>query len=188
MNSGDWAAIGAVVAGVIAAVALYFSIRSTRASERAASSADRAAKAAEDQAEIQRKIQVATSQPYIWLDVREDDSQGVLLDLVIGNSGPTVATNVRVRIDPPFPVQPQIEESAIAQQQLADGIRSLAPGAMIRWHLGVGHNLIRSQGQQPHEISITADGPFGPIDELTYVIDLANLRGQPVRPQGNLHL
>jgi hypothetical protein len=188
MNSGDWAAIGAVGAGLVAVVALIFSIRSTIASERAAKSAERAAIAAEAQAEIQRQIQIAAAQPYIWVDVREDDGQGVLIDLIIGNSGPTVATNVRARIDPPLPTHPQLEEGAEAQQQLEEGISSLPPGAMIRWHLGPGFSLIQPEGKQPHEITITADGPFGAIPQLTYVVDLANFRGQPIRPQGSLHL
>jgi hypothetical protein len=131
MNSGDWAAIGAVVAGLVAAVALIFSIRSAIAAERAAKSAERAAIAAEAQAEIQRQIRVAATQPYIWVDVREDDGQGVLLDLIMGNSGPTVATNVQVRIDPPLPTHPQLEEAAKALRQLEEGVSSLPPGAMF---------------------------------------------------------
>jgi hypothetical protein len=188
MNSGDWAAVGAVVAGLVAVVALIFGIRSTIAAERAAKSAERAAIAAEAQAETQRQLQIAAAQPYIWVDVREDDAQGVLLDLVIGNSGPTVATNVRARIDPPLPTHPQLQEALQAQQQLAEGISSLPPAAMIRWHLGPGFSLIQPDGKQPHKITITADGPFGPIPQLTYVVDLANIRGQPIRPQGNLHI
>lgn len=188
MNSGDWAAMGAVVAGLVAVIALIFSIRSTIASERAAKSAERAAKAAEAQAEIQLQIQIATAQPYVWVDVREDDSQGTLLDLVIGNSGPTVATNIRARIDPPLPTHPQIDEGIKAQEQLVEGISSLPPAAMIRWHLGPGFSLIQAEGKQAHHITITADGPFGPIPPLTYVVDLANMRGQPIRPQGSLHL
>jgi hypothetical protein len=188
MTSGDWAAIGAVGAVLIAAAALVFSIRSAIASERAARAAERAAKAADAQTEIQQQIQVAAAQPYVWADVREDDSQGVLLDLVVGNNGPSVAMNVRARIEPPFPSIPELEESALAQQQLAEGISSILPGAMIRWHLGQGFNLVKPDGQQQHKITITADGPFGPIPPLTYVVDLANLRGQPVQPQGSLHL
>ena len=115
MTSGHWAAIGAVGAVVIAAVALIFSIRSAIA-------ADRAAKAAEAQTEIQRQIQVAAAQPYVWADVREDDSRGVILDLVVGYSGPSVATNVRALIEPAFPAVLQLEEGVLAQQQLTEGI------------------------------------------------------------------
>jgi hypothetical protein len=162
-------------------------VQSAAASEQAARAAERAA-AAEAQTQIQEKIRVAAAQPYIWVDVRADDSQGMLLDLVIGNSGPSVATNIRALIDPPLPTHPQLEESSKAQQQLADGISVLPPGAMFRWHLGPGFHLIKEQGEQCHKITITTDGPEGAIPQLVYVVDLANLRGQPVRPQGNLHL
>jgi hypothetical protein len=59
---------------------------------------------------------------------------------------------------------------------------------MIRWHLGPGFRLVKPDAEQRHEITITADGPFGAIPPLTYVVDLANLKGQPVRPHGSLHL
>lgn len=189
MTSGGWAAVMAGAAVLISLAALIFTIRSAVASERSARAAERAAAAAEAQTEIQRQIQIAAAQPYIWADVREDDNQGVLLDLLIGNSGPTVANNVRLRIDPPLPTHRQLEETTKAQQRLAEqGISSLPPGAVIRWHLGPGFDLIQPDGQQRHEITITADGPFGPTPQLTYVVDLANLRGQPVHPQGSLHL
>jgi hypothetical protein len=189
MTSGGWAAVIAGLAVLITVVALIFTKRSAVASERSAEAAERAAVAAEAQAEIQRQIQVAAAQPYVWVDIREDDSQGVLLDLVIGNSGASVATNVRVQIDPPLATHRQLTEAARAQRWLAgEGISSLPPGAMIRWHLGPGFDLIQSDGEQRHEITVTGDGPFGPIPQLTYVVDLANLRGQPIRPQGSLHL
>jgi hypothetical protein len=189
MTSGGWAAVVAGVAALITVAALIYAKRSAVASERAAAAAEHAAAAAEAQTEIQRQIQIAAAQPCIWVDIREDDTQGVILDLLIGNSGPSVATNIRARIVPPLPTHRQLEEGARAQQQLAeDGISSLPPGAVIRWHLGPGFDLIQSEGQQRHEITITADGPFGPVPQLTYVIDLANLRGQPIRPQGSLHL
>jgi len=189
MTSGGWAAVIAGVAVLVTVVALIYANRSAVAAERSVKAAERAAAAAEAQTEIQRQIQIAAAQPYIWVDIREDDSQGVLLDLLIGNSGPSVATNIRARIVPPLPTHRQLEEGARAQQQLAgEGLSSLPPGATIRWHLGPGFDLIQSEGQQRHEITITADGPFGPVPQLTYVLDLANLRGQPVRPQGNLHL
>lgn len=196
MTSGGWAVVVAGIAVLITVVALIFtkrsavaSERSAVASERSAQAGERAAVAAETQADIQRQIQVAVAQPYVWVDIREDESQGVFLDLLIGNRGPSVATNVRARIDPPLPTHRQLEESARALQWLAEeGISALPPGSIIRWHLGPGFDLIRANGKQRHEITITADGPFGPVPELTYVVDLANLRGQPVHPQGSLHL
>lgn len=145
MTSGSWAAILAALALAISAAALSLTWRSTRASvqsaaasAQAAKAAERAASAAEAQTEIQEKIRVAAARPYIWVDVREDDGQGMLLDLVIGNSGPSVATNVRALIDPPLPTHPQLEEAIKAQQQLAEGISVLHPERRLGGTLGQG--------------------------------------------------
>jgi hypothetical protein len=81
------AAIAAAVAALGAIAALYYSYKSTRAAECAAG-------AAEEQSEIQRQLRIDAVQPYVWVDVRPDEVTSVILNLVIGNSGPTVATNV----------------------------------------------------------------------------------------------
>jgi hypothetical protein len=38
-----------------------------------------------------------------------------------------------------------------------------------------------------HRITITATGPFGPVPELIYDIDLAEFREQEMTPQGGLN-
>lgn len=169
-----WAATAAWVAAGAAVVALIIT--------------GIAAKAAWEQTRIQRQLREDAAQPYIWADVRPDDQSGVILVLVIGNSGPTVATNVKVKIEPPFPNIPQLEQAVAAQQRLAEGLRSLPPGRTMRWWLGQGFNLIQPEGAQPHRITIQADGPFGPIPELSYELDLAEYRGQDPNPKGSLHL
>lgn len=178
MNAQTWVAIAAAL---IAATALYFNLQSAHA-------ADRAARAADEQTKIQRQLRIDAAQPYVWADVRPDEATGTLLNLVIGNSGPTVATNVRVRINPPLPAIDQLKERAeAAQAWLADSIRSLAPGRTLAWPLGQGFNLVKDSGTQPHTLTVDADGPFGPVPSLTYIVDLADLRGSLDRPVGSLH-
>lgn len=184
MNAGTWTAI---VALLIALAALLYSRRTASAADRSASAADRSASAAEEQTGIQRQIRIGSAQPYVWADLRQDEQSGVMLNLVVGNSGPTVATNVRVKIDPPLPTIEQLKESAAAQQRLAEGISSIPPGRTLRWALGPGFTLLQADGPQQHNITITADGPFGPVPPLTYVVDLADWRGQLARPPGNIH-
>jgi hypothetical protein len=183
MNAGTWAAIAAVL---IALVALFYSRRSTDAADRSASAADRSAAAAEEQTKIQRQLRIDSAQPYVWADVRPDDESGFILTLIIGNSGPTIATNVRAKIDPPLPTIEQLKESTVAQARLAEGISSLPPGRILVWELGQGFNLLQEDGPQEHTFTITADGPFGPVPPLTYIVDLADWRGQPARASGNL--
>src|ERR1035441_6437774 len=154
MNAGTWAAIAAVL---IALVALFYSRRSTDAADRSASAADRSAAAAEEQTKIQRQLRIDSAQPYVWADVRPDDESGFILTLIIGNSGPTIATNVRAKIDPPLPTIEQLKESTVAQARLAEGISSLPPGRILVWELGQGFNLLQEDGPQEHTLTITAD-------------------------------
>ena len=175
------AAIAAAVAAVAAIAALYYNHRSAHA-------ADRAAGAAEEQSAIQRQLRIDAAQPYVWVDVRPDEITGVILNLLIGNSGPTVATNVRVTIDPPLRAIAQLHDRAqTAQKLLADGIKSLPPGRTHVWPLGQGFNILADTGSQVHTVTIEAEGPFGTLSPETYTLDLSNWRGVMHRPAGSLH-
>jgi hypothetical protein len=174
LSSSDWAAIGAVAAAVIALLALLLTAIGVKASR--------------DQTKIQRQLREDAAQPYVWADVRIDDAQGVMLALVVGNSGPTIATNVKISIDPPFPHIPELARAAEAQERLARGLRSLPPGRVLHYWLGQGYSLLEGDEPKVHRITITADGPFGAVPALTYDLDLAEFNHQSGLAKGNLHL
>ncbi len=175
------AAIAAAVAALAAIAALYYNYKSARAAERAAG-------AAEEQSQIQRQLRIDAAQPYVWVDVRPDEVTSVILNLVIGNSGPTVATNVRVMIDPPLPAIEQLRDRAqTAQELLADGIKSLPPGRTLVWPLGQGFNILAGDGPHVHIFMIEAEGPFGSLPSQAYPLDLSDWRGAMHRPAGSLH-
>ncbi len=184
MNDHDvalMAAIAAAVAALAAIAALYYNYKSARAAERAAG-------AAEEQSQIQRQLRIDAAQPYVWVDVRPDEVTSVILNLVIGNSGPTVATNVRVMIDPPLPAIEQLRDRAqTAQELLADGIKSLPPGRTLVWPLGQGFNILAGDGPHVHIFMIEAEGPFGSLPSQAYPLDLSDWRGAMHRPAGSLH-
>jgi hypothetical protein len=184
MDAQTWVA---VIAAVIAAAALYSSLLSTKAAQKAASATKEQADATKEQTEIQRQLRIDAAQPYVWADIRQDSEAGILLNLVVGNSGPTVAKNVRVQIEPPLPTIEQLKESAIAQERLASGISSLPPGRIHTWLLGQGFNLLSENGPQRHTFTVYADGPFGPVPPVSYIVDLADWRGQVARAAGSLN-
>ena len=166
-----WVAFGAAV---IAFVALYFT--------------GIAAKAAKDQTKIQRQLRIDAAQPYVWADIRENRESGSMLQLEVGNSGPTVATNVKVQISSPLPSSPGNEDRLRRiEKRLADGIKSLAPGRVITWSLGVGHQILAEEGGRSYTFTLSADGPFGPLEPLSYTADLDDWRLMRDQPFGSLH-
>ena len=185
-----------IAAAAIALFAVIYSVKSTHAAQdsagsgkRSAAAAERAAASAEQQTEIQLQLRKDAAQPYVWVDVRPDDVTDVLLNLVVGNSGPTIAQNVRAKIDPSLEAIDQLKDRAeTAQDLLARGISSLPPGRTFGWPLGQGFNILDRGRPQKHTITVTADGPFGPVPPLTYVLDLMDYKGHMHRPVGSLHL
>jgi hypothetical protein len=171
----------AIAAALIALAALYFSWRSTQEASRAAS-------AAEEQTKIQRELRIEAAQPYVWADIRPDDAQGTLLNVVVGNSGPTVAEKVRVKVDPPLPAVDETRKRVqLAQTILTDGIESLPPGRTLSWPLGQGLNLMNDKSPQSYKFTVTANGPFGAVPALTYIVDMSDWRESLDRPPGSLH-
>ncbi len=95
---------------------------------------------------------------------------------------------MRLKVEPPLPAIDELRERVeTAQALLSDGIGSLGPGRILGWPLGQGFNLIKESGPQAHTFTVTAEGPFGPIPALTYVVNIADLRASLDRPQGSLH-
>jgi len=145
----------AIIAALAAVGAVYYARGEVR-------EAKRAAHAAEEQTKIARQLRIDAAQPYVWADIRADETQGTALNLVIGNGGPTVAKKVRVKVDPPLPSSPHYRTGVEAAQAiLTDGIESLAPGRTLVWGLGMGFDLMNNDKiPQSYKFTITADGPF----------------------------
>lgn len=171
-------AVAAVAAAIVAAevsfVALPFAVR--------------AADAAKAQTELQLKVAQDSAQPSIWVDIAGDPQQGQMLKLVLGNAGPTLATDARVEISPDLPAGGlPYEAREVVAIRLKPGIQSLAPGGMLKWPIGLRKKVLADDGHQIFSVTIDATGPFGPIPTLTYDIDLADFRKSSDMPEGSLH-
>ena len=173
-----------VVVSIIAAVVALVSAVFTAATVKQAA---RSADAAEAQVAGMHESNIAAAQPYVWADVRASDDQSLLVEVVLGNSGPTVAQNVRVNFDPPLPLQRADDLTGQALERMRSGLRSLAPGKTLHWNLGSGPVLLETERPQIHVVTIDADGPFGPVPRLTYEVDLSDFRESMSRPSGTLH-
>jgi hypothetical protein len=148
-----------------------------------------AAETATEQTAIQRQLRIDAAQPYVWADIRPDDAAKTLILLVVGNSGPTFAENIRITVDRPLPANEQMKERVrTAQARLEQGLRSLGPGRTLTWVLGPGFDVLKDPGQLQYAFTIEADGPMGPIPPRTHVVDLSELVGALDRPTGSLHM
>ena len=169
-----WVALGAAVS-ILSLLVAGFSLIYVR----------RSAKASREQARQQKQAAKDAAQPMLWVDIRGDDGQGQALVLLLGNSGPSIARNVKVTFDPAPPATLDIKPIL---QILKQGITSLPPGRTMQWALGGAAR--NTNGWDPHKayrVRIDAEGPFGAIEPLEYVISVDDLNGSRAAPPGNLH-
>lgn len=139
------------------------------------------------QTEIQQQVAIDAAMPYVWADLQPDPVQGGLVHLVVANSGPTVAENIRVTFDHPLPSTDNLEHKADrAQEVLEHGVRSLSPGREIRWPLGVAWKVLK-ESHDPIRIRVEADGPFGKCAPAEYTVDFSDSDATLARGSGSLY-
>ncbi|MFI2490270.1 hypothetical protein ACH47X_25385 [Promicromonospora kroppenstedtii] len=192
MDANAWIA---TVAALIAAVALFFTgmaalaTKAQAASTKAQAASSKAqADAAIEQTKIQQQLRLDAVQPYVWADLRPDAKQSQLLVAVVGNSGPTIATNVRVTFDPPLESTVLAETGRTVSELLLAGLPSLPPGRQMVWFLGLGSKVMSADAALRFTITVDADGPHGPLPQLRYVVDVV-VHGESIdSPDGSLHL
>jgi len=177
------------IAAVAVAISYWLGARTVQAAERSALAAEVSQQLAERQFAAAVQAQEARLQPYVWADLRPRDD-GQMLVFVVGNSGPTVATDVRVTCRPALvdivPKEQQ-EKARVIEDLLRSGLSSIAPGRTFMWNLGVAHTYFPNDGADPVgslELDINALGPRGELEVVRYVIALEDLKQQAARATG----
>lgn len=192
----DAAAVIAVVAAVISLVAVAIAFWQARlaraqanAAKRQAEESTRQADAAVRQTELQEQVQRDAAQPYIWVDFRLDSTQGELINLVLRNEGPTVASDVRISFTPPLQTAGVAGRLDSVQQLLRDGFQSMPPGREMIWSFAIGHVLFAEGSDAPMRYSVTikANGPQGEVPPLSYVLDIEEFRNVSAPRHGTLN-
>jgi len=102
----------------------------------------RSAKASREQTKQQNQVAKDATQPMLWVDICGDDGQGQALVLLFGNSGTSIAREVKVVFDPAPPSTLDINPIL---EILKKGIASLPPGRTMQWALV--HLTMRSTGR-----------------------------------------
>jgi hypothetical protein len=167
-----WVAIGAAVS-ILSLLVAGFSLIYAR----------RSANASREQTKQQKQAAKDAAQPMLWVDIRAD-GQGQALLLLLGNSGPSIARSVKVTFDPAPPSTLEIEPIL---EILKQGIASLPPGPTMHWVLGAAHDTNDWDAHRAYRVRIEAEGPFGAVERVEYVMSVDDLDGPYAAPPGNLH-
>ncbi|MEV6384451.1 hypothetical protein AB0M31_34160 [Streptomyces sp. NPDC051773] len=127
------------------------------------------AKRANDLTEKAQREQV---QPYVIADIRERAPGSQLLCFFIENVGPTMARDVQLKVSPPLQSTQGDETAARLNQAVGRKIAMMPPGRSLMFLMDHGGQLFDSTLPRLYTVEIQSSGPFGPLEPLTYTIDL----------------
>lgn len=205
MNAEAWVALVAVIISVGAlTISTVLSVKALRQARRTndlsavmAAAAETSAQAAieqtalqRDQTALQQAINRQASEPYVWVDIRPDTGSAQLAMLVVGNSGPTVATDVVIEFSPPLRNVPLERDAAHkAEERLIRGLSSLPPGRTLEWLVGNAYDVYGRDwpGPEGFDVTVRANGPHGALEPLHYRIAMDDVRHNRAVPPGTLH-
>lgn len=172
-------------AAIVAVVAAGISLAALAAAVYQAKSAGDQVEEARAQTALQRQMHRDAAQPFVWVDVRPDEGHGQMLKVIVENSGPTVARDVRVTFHPPLTDLHRRDRDHFTG--LESGISALTPGRRMSWALGVSFEMLTEELARAHQVTVDAVGPFGPVEQLRYTLDLRQWREGSAVPPGSLH-
>lgn len=107
---------------------------------------------------------------------------------VVGNTGPTVATNVRISLHRQLPAE-GTDRALRAARAIDNGISALTPGQIVAWTLGTPWKILEQvpEGDASYRFTVSYDGPFGPVPPMEYTVDLDDIRHSHPYATGTLH-
>jgi hypothetical protein len=129
------------------------------------------ARSARGQLQVSQKAQRESSEPYVIVDIGPRQPGDLLLTLTIQNTGPTMARNVRITASPELESSAGDDITEALQATLRQTIPTLPPGRRLEFYFD-GHGRFQSDLPMKYEFTVNADGPEGPVEELTYTVDL----------------
>ncbi|MFJ7230114.1 hypothetical protein ACIQVF_11275 [Streptomyces tendae] len=143
------------------------------AAQQQVSAANQQIDVARQQLAAAERAQREATEPYVVVDIRARVPGSQLLWFVVENIGPTLARDVRIAVTPPLATSRGEEATAKLNAAASRVIPVIPPGRMFGYTMDVGSGFF-ADPQLPRVYTVTVDakGPRGPVETLTYVIDL----------------
>lgn len=121
-----------------------------------------------------RELREEEAAPFIVVDIVPDRPGGWLLDLVIENTGKTMARDVRITFEPP--IQTAIDMKGYEPQNwspLRDGIKTLIPSRRLHSLFDSAHERYPTDLPRQYEVNVDCKDARGrPQPTVTITIDL----------------
>ncbi|MFB6528977.1 hypothetical protein [Streptomyces sp. NPDC056399] len=161
-TTDQWAVIVAAAAALVASVIALWQASIAR-------------KAAHSQLALQKRIHREQNEPYVIVDIQPDPYGPMLL--VVENTGPTVARDVRISCDPPLesgwapePGQPDLTQ--VLQEVLGQPIPMLPPRRRLTFLFDSEERFQNSSLPRRYTFTVNANGPAGQVETAQYTVNL----------------
>lgn len=174
MSTENWIA---VAAGAVAIVAAWISFTQARHAKTQTQAAVDQAAVARQQLEQAEKAQREQNEPYVIVDIQTDGPGSGLLVVIIENTGPTVARDVRIAVDPPLVSASGDNLTERLQAGLSRAIPMLPPGRRLKYAFDVSSRRFASELPTAFRFTVEAKGPFGDVEPMEYLVDISSWRG-----------
>jgi hypothetical protein len=129
-----------------------------------------------EQLALARRIHREQNEPYVVVDIGSDRPGSSLLVLSIENTGPTMARDVRIQVAPDL-VSSHDHLTERLQRAVASTIPVLPPGRRLTFAFDVYGRREEKSLPMQFDFTVDAKGPAGPVEPLTYRVDLNMLQG-----------
>ncbi|MEU1408662.1 hypothetical protein ABZ471_41400 [Streptomyces sp. NPDC005728] len=115
----------------------------------------------------------------MWLPIfnRARGGSGLLV-FIVENIGPTIARDVELSVTPPLQRGERSDWDEKTARAIARKIPHLPPRRRLEWYFSFGPRYFETTDfPQQYTVTVRSTGPGGPVEPLTYVIDLDVIQG-----------
>ncbi|MFJ2937894.1 hypothetical protein ACIO8G_34650 [Streptomyces sp. NPDC087219] len=161
-TTDQWAVIVAAGAALVASVIALWQAAIAR-------------KAARSQLALQQRIHREQNEPYVIVDIQPDPYGAMLL--VVENTGPTVARDVRISCEPPLesgwapePGQPDLTQ--VLREVLGQPIPLVPPRRRLTFLFDDENRFQNPTLPRRYTFTVDANGPAGQVETVQYTVDL----------------
>ncbi|GFE24139.1 hypothetical protein [Streptomyces nigrescens] len=130
------------------------------------------------QLELGERVRKEAAEPYVVADIQPRVGGSGLLVFTVENIGPTVARDVELSVTPPLQGGERSDWDEKVARAVARKIPHLPPRRRLEWYFSYGPRLFESADlPRQYTVTVKSKGPGGPVEPLTYVIDLDVIQG-----------